>query len=174
MDEMPKRNRNKENPYFLKSDRKNDIYILSFSNDTGDIDIEITKELFDVLDELERIEANLIQQDKRHLETDLYKFLKINDEDFDSEEIFEIILYRKSKEKPKSMEDKIIENFENEILQRAIDSLPEMYRRRILLYYKHNLSVSQIAKIERCSKVAVKYSIDSALEELKKILSKKI
>ena len=133
MDEMPKRNRNKENPYFLKSDRKNDIYILSFSNDTGDIDIEITKELFDVLDELERIEANLIQQDKRHLETDLYKFLKINDEDFDSEEIFEIILYRKSKEKPKSMEDKIIENFENEILQRAIDSLPEMYRRRICL-----------------------------------------
>ena len=61
-----------------------------------------------------------------------------------------------------------MEKIENDSLNRAINSLSEMQRRRILLHFKHNLSFSQIGEIEGCSKIAVKYSIDKALEELRK------
>ena len=45
-----------------------------------------------------------------------------------------------------------------------------MHRRRILLHFKHNLSFSQIANIEGCNKIAVKFSIDYALKELREKL----
>lgn len=47
-----------------------------------------------------------------------------------------------------------------------------MHRRRILLYYDYNLSLSEIAEIEGCSNVAIKYSIDVALRQLKKFFEK--
>lgn len=165
MDKKPKRNRDKNNPYYLSSDRENDTYIVTISN--KDINVRITKEVFDLMDELEKNEAKLIQRDKRHLVFNKY-VIEQNEESLTHEEIMEVFFYKRAKDKPKSLEDKVIEEIENKKLYKALHSLSNLHRRRILLYYKHNLSFSQIAEIEGCSKVAIKYSIDKALEELRK------
>lgn len=174
MDKKPKRNRDKYNPYYLSSDKKNNLYILTILNEdtSEDIEIKINKAIFNLMDDLEKDEARLIQQDKRHLISDMY--IKENDEDnLTYEEKLEVFFYKKAKNKPKSLEDKVIEKIENEKLYIALNSLSDMHRRRILLYFKHNLSFSQIAEIENCSKMAVKYSIDNALEELRENFFKK-
>ena len=174
MDENPKRNRDKYNPYYLSSDRKNNIYIVTISSDdtAEDIKVKITKEVFDLMDELERDEARIIQQDKRHLMQNMY-VLGDDEDNYSKEEIMELLFYKKAKNKPKSLEDKFMEKIENEKLYKALNSLSDMHRRRILLHFKHNLSFSQIGEIEGCSKIAVKYSIDKALEKLRKNFFKK-
>lgn len=174
MDKNPKRNRDKCNPYYLSSDKKNNTYIVTISSEdiTEDIKVEITKEVFDLMDELEKDEAKLIQRDKRHLNSNIY-LIEHDDESFTQEEIMEVFFYKRAKDKPKSLEDKVIEKIENEKLYKALNLLSDMHRRRILLYFKHNLSFSQIAEIEGCSKMAVKYSIDNALKELQKNFFKK-
>ena len=50
--------------------------------------------------------------------------------------------------------------------------LSKMHKRRILLYYYDNLSLSDIAEIEGCSKVAIKYSIDNAIKQLREFFEK--
>jgi len=40
--------------------------------------------------------------------------------------------------------------------------LPEIQRKRFILYYELEFTYEQIAEIEECSKTAVKYSIDKA------------
>lgn len=180
MDKSPKRNRDKYNPYYLSSDKKNNIYIVRISNEytTEDIEVNITKEVFDGINDLEKNEAKLIQRDKRYLIpniylTDNHKDVFSQEDNFSQEDKLEIIFYKNSKNKQKSLEEKIIEKVENEKLYKGLNSLSNIHRRRILLYFKHNLSYSQIAEIEGCSKMAIKYSIDKALEELRKFFLKK-
>lgn len=157
MDQRPKRNRDKDNPYFLHSDEKNDIYIVQFSNGDSQYNIEISKDLFYEFDNIERYEARKIQYDKRYLEQSYQT---------------DISLYNKAINKPLSVEDKTIKDIDYKKLNRAIGTLSKMHRRRILLYYDYNLSLSEIAEIEGCSKVAIKYSIDVALKQLREYFEK--
>ena len=55
-------------------------------------------------------------------------------------------------------------------IHRAIVTLTEVQRRRLTLYYFDNLTYQEIADLDGCSKVAVKYTIDKALAALKKII----
>ena len=60
------------------------------------------------------------------------------------------------------VENKII----SEILKEAIDMLPEIQKRRIIKYFFMDKTYEQIASEEKCTKIAVKYSIDRALEKI--------
>ncbi|MFR5771833.1 MAG: RNA polymerase sigma factor [Lachnospirales bacterium] len=51
-----------------------------------------------------------------------------------------------------------------------MSKLPETQRRRLLLYFFGELSYEQIAKLEGCTKMAVKGSVDIALKKLKNFL----
>ena len=53
-------------------------------------------------------------------------------------------------------------------LHRAISELPEIQKRRLILYYFQGLTYEQIAGMEGCTKRAVKFSVDIAVEKLKK------
>ena len=53
-------------------------------------------------------------------------------------------------------------------LHRAISELPEIQKRRLILYYFQGLTYEQIAEMESCTKRAVKFSVDIAVEKLKK------
>ena len=55
MDKRPKRSRDKYNPYTLHSEKAKNIYRVTFSNQNKTINIAITKEIFDELDENENI-----------------------------------------------------------------------------------------------------------------------
>ena len=52
-------------------------------------------------------------------------------------------------------------------LHAAIGLLPEVQRRRLWLYFFEELTYEEIAVMEGCTKRAVKFSIDLALQNLK-------
>lgn len=58
------------------------------------------------------------------------------------------------------------------ILYVAIESLPEIQKRRLILHYQKGLSLAQIAQKEHCSKSSVQCSIRIALNALKEKLNK--
>ena len=70
--------------------------------------------------------------------------------------------------KPITIEDEVEEKILFDDIKNAIDSLPEIQKNRIKKYYFDNKTLEQIAEEENCSKVAVKYSIDIALEKISK------
>ena len=53
-----------------------------------------------------------------------------------------------------------------EELKEIINSLPEIQKRRLKKYYFEDKTLELIAKEENCSKVAVKYTIDIALQKI--------
>ena len=74
--------------------------------------------------------------------------------------------------KEESLEETVSRSMEYEQLHKAISKLPETQRRRLLLYFFGELSYEQIAKLEGCTKMAVKGSVDIALKKLKKLFEK--
>lgn len=62
-----------------------------------------------------------------------------------------------------------IRNFEYEELHKAINKLPDVQRRRIILRYFYNLTLQQIANIENVNKMSVKNSLDVAIKKLRKM-----
>ncbi len=70
--------------------------------------------------------------------------------------------------KAEQIKDIVSEDIEYEQLHRAVSKLPEVERRRLKLYFFGELTYEQIAKLEGCTKRAVKFSVDIAIEKLKK------
>ena len=62
----------------------------------------------------------------------------------------------------KSLEDIVFDSQRNEELQLAIQNLPIIQQRRLILHYEYGLTYEQIAEMDACTKVAVKYTIDKA------------
>ena len=73
-------------------------------------------------------------------------------------------MHKRVSEQGESIEDTILRQLENETLCLAIDALPEIQRRRLTMYYFGELTYEQIAEMEGCTKRAVKFSVDIAIE----------
>ena len=78
-------------------------------------------------------------------------------------------LYDRARHKPKSVDDTVLDRLRDEQLAEAIAKLPETQKRRFTLYHEFELTYTQIAEAEGCSKVAVKYSVDRAEEKIRRI-----
>ena len=160
MDIRPKRRRKKDNPYNIEKDSKQNKYLVTFKDSRNQkIIIQISSELFYLFNEFELDHLSELNEYDNHIE---------------HSELVENNLYKRAIHKDESIEDIIIRKFENIELYNAIIQLPEIQQRRIFMYYFSNLTLEQIAKIEKCSKVAIKYSIDIAIKNLKIILKNKI
>ena len=61
----------------------------------------------------------------------------------------------------------MIEEERNELLSKAVDQLPEIQRRRFLLYYEYDFNFYQIAGMEHCTASAVQKSVSVAREKVK-------
>ncbi len=152
----PKRRKDKYNPYTICE--KNDKYYLSFSDGQGvRYEMEIQKELFDMLNQFELDDLSVLNEWDRHIE---------------HFEQTEQSLNRRAYYKAESVEDAVLRNIEYERLHRAISELPETQRRRLTLYYFQGLTYEQIAEMEGCSHPAVIKSVSAAIEKIRKILSK--
>ena len=66
------------------------------------------------------------------------------------------------------LEDVVFQKIEEEQLHIAISKLPEVQRKRLILYYFSGCTYEEIAKQEGCSKIAIKKSIDGAIKNLRK------
>mgnify|MGYP000089953878 FL=1 len=155
MDEKrPKRRKDKYNHYTLTE--KEDKYFLSFKDGQGVLqELQITKELFEVLNRFELDDLSILNEWDRHIE---------------HFEQTEQALNRRASFKAESVEETVLRNMEYERLHRAISELPETQRRRLTLYYFQGLTYEQIAEMEGCTIMPVKRSIDSALKKIKLFL----
>lgn len=150
-DKRPKRRKDKYNPYTLTI--KEDKHFLSFRDGQGVLrELQITKELFEVLNRFELDDLSILNEWDRHIE---------------HFEQTEQSLNRRAFFKAESVEETVLRNLQYEQLHRAIFELPETQRRRLILYYFRGLTYEQIAKMEGCTIMPVKRSIDSAIKKLK-------
>ena len=87
-------------------------------------------------------------------------------------ELYEETLNKRILDKPISLEEEVEKNILNEKLREVISTLPEIQKKRLIKYYFENKTFEQIAKEENCTKRAVKFSIDIALEKISKEIKK--
>ena len=155
MDEKrPKPRKDKYNPYTLTE--KEDKHFLSFQDGQGVFrELQITKELFEVLNRFELDDLSILNEWDRH---------------YEHSELTEISLYNRAVTPPESVEEAVFRNLGYEALHRAIKQLPEVQRRRLMLHYFVGLTYAQIAEKEECTFQAVGKSISAAEKRLKKIL----
>lgn len=156
MDEKrPKRRKDKYNPYTLTITE--DKHFLSFRDGQGVLqELQITKELFEVLNRFELDDLSILNEWDRHIE---------------HFEQTEQSLNRRAFFKAESVEKTVLRNLQYEQLHDAILELPETQRRRLILYYFQGLTYEQIAEMEGCTHPAIIKSVSSALEKIKKIFS---
>lgn len=97
----------------------------------------------------------------------------IFDRYIEHKELSEAMLYQKSRKKnTESIIDHLYKESVVKALYKAIASLPEIQKRRLILHYQKGLSLAQIAQKEHCSKSSVQCSIRIALNALKEKLNK--
>lgn len=153
MDEKhPNRKKDKHNPYTLMIVEGR--YYLSFKDGRGVMqNIEIDKVLYELFNRFELEDISYLNRVSRHIEHSELTEASLNDRAF---------------YKTESLEETVSRSIEYELLHKAISKLPETQRRRLLLYFFGEMTYEQIAELEGCTKRAVKFSIDLAIEKLRK------
>lgn len=148
------RNKDKYNPYTLEVDEVNEIYTVIFK-DSNNIEqrVIINKEVYDAFDKFELEDISQIHKIRKHIEHN---------------EVYEETLFHRSIMSPISVEEEVEQNVLYEELKEAINELPDIQRNRLKKYYFENKTLEEIAREENCSKVAIKYSLDSAIKNISK------
>lgn len=114
---------------------------------------EISKELFELLDSFELVDLSFLNEWDRHLEQSAQTEASIEAKTICHQE---------------TVEETVFRHIESEMLHKAIATLPEVQRRRLILYYFGNMTYQEIAKLEGCKHPAVMKSVKAAIENLKK------
>lgn len=158
-DPRPKRRKDRDNPYEIFTTGAGTAFVryyIRFQDGTGaEHCLEIDKELFDLMDRFEL-------DDLRHLNE--------VDNHYEHSELTETTLNERAFFAQPSMESIVSFRLECEELHRAIDHLPIVQRRRLILCYFSELTHEQVAELEGCSRQAIEKSLQSALKKLKKIM----
>ena len=87
-------------------------------------------------------------------------------------EIYDETLNRRALRLPKAVDELIIEEEQTELLRKVIAALPEIQRRRFLLYYEYEYNYYEIAAMEHCTASSVGQSINRAKEKIKAQMKK--
>ena len=150
----PNRKKDKLNPYTLSIE--NNTYYISFTDGQGAFHKqEINQDLYSAFDRFELDDISQINEASRHL----------SEMGMSEESLCHLIA-----DPSESMEDRVYRRIMYQKLHKAIDQLPDIQRRRVILYYFEGHTYEQIAQMEGCSKRAVKFSVDIALKKLKDYL----
>lgn len=151
IDPRPRRRRDKDNPYRLFTvgiDTVSPHFYVEFTDPQGiKICRSVGRSVWELLDRFELDDKKYMNEVERHHDENHDAFFLLSGNDDVAE-----IVWRK---------------IVNEMLYRAIDELPEKQRRRIIMYYFYGLTYEQIAEVEGCTKMAVKFSISKALCKIK-------
>ena len=152
MKKIPIRNKSKDNPYTLKFNDVKNTYVVEFKDNKNILhNIEISDKVYEAFNQFELDDVSQIHKYQRHIE---------------HSEIYEETLNSRAIRKELSVYEIVENKIIAEILKEAIDMLPEIQKRRIIKYFFMDKTYEQIASEEKCTKIAVKYSIDRALEKI--------
>lgn len=156
IDPAPKRRKANDNPYEIftvgiKTDHPH--FFVRFTDGAGEHRcLEITEELYQALNEFELRDLSFLNEVDNH---------------YEQSELTEASLHERAVSNQKSVEETVLQHLQSERLHSAIAQLPELQRRRLVLYYFGNYTYEQIGEMEGCTKRAVKFSIDIAIRTLK-------
>ena len=114
----PKRRKDKYNPYSI-CERNGSCYIEFLDGEHKKQAFEISRELYEAFDEFELRDISYLHQWDKYIE---------------HSEIWEHALNGRAIQKPESVEDVVLEKLLVERLHRAIQKLPEIQKRRLILF----------------------------------------
>ena len=143
------------NPYALRTETVACItrYFVSFRDEQAILrEIEVSRPVYLEFHCFIKHERNLRRWDERHSE---------------QSEMTDETLYSRASCLPKSVEETVLENQRDELLHQIISELPEIQQRRFILHYEFGLTYKQIAEMEGCTKMAVKFSIDISTNKIR-------
>lgn len=147
----PNRKKDKLNPYALSIESGE--YYISFSDSQGTHQkVNIDAELYSLFDSFELEDISQLNVISRH---------------YEHSELSDASLNQRVLVQPESLEELYDRKLEYASLHKALSALPEIQRRRIMMYYFQGYSYERIAQIEGCTKRAIKFSVDIALKKLK-------
>ena len=156
MSDRPKRRKSNDNPYTLQI--INNTYVVIFKDNTyKDHIVEVSEDVFNAMNSFELDDIKELNEFDRHIE---HSFL------------LDEKLYTRAKNKPLDLEDEIIRKSSFEDLKKAIDTLPEIQKRRIKKYYFEEKNEYEIAKEENTTQQAINKNLHQAIKKLKEILKK--
>ena len=149
----PKRRKDKYNPYTIGTTEDGRHWLTVSDGQGNRHHFEISAAVFALFDSFELDDLSYLNEVDRH---------------YEQSELTEASLYDRAVYRPATVEESALQSMEYAQLHRAISGLPEIQKRRLILYYFQGLTFEQIAGMEGCTKRAVKFSVDIAVEKLKK------
>ncbi len=152
MNNRPKRRKSSDNPYTLQIINNTYVVIFKDSSNKNQI-IEVSKDVFNEMNQFELDDLKELNEFDRHTE---------------HSELLDNTIYKRAVIKNDEPMDIIERQIITEDLKSEIAKLPEIQKRRIIKYFFYSKTYEEIAKEEKCSKVAIKYSIDNAIEKISK------
>lgn len=148
----PKRRRSKDNPYILQYDECTNIYTVSFKNSNNIIvTTDVDKSIYEAFDKFELEDLSQMNKYDNHIE---------------HFEVYEENLYKRSVFKPMSIESIVEKKIMLEKVKKHMNELPQIQKRRLKKYYFENKTFEIIAKEEKCTKRAIKFSVDIAITKI--------
>ena len=152
----PKRRKSKDNPYIIKHVENSNTYIVIFNSNNIENKIQISKEIYEALNQFELDDLKQLNEKDTH-----YERLEQSEE----------FLFKRSFNKNKSVEDIVEEKIMNDKLKTAINMLSNIQKSRIKKYYFDSKTLDEIALEEHTSHQAISKSIASGIEQIKKNLN---
>ena len=145
--------------YTLRTEMRSDsktAYFISFTDGQGEFyDLEVSEAFYIEFRQMERKNRNLQQSDWRHQE---------------ASDLWDETLYKRAFRVPKSVEELIFDAEQRELLRKAISALPEIQRRRFLLYHEYDFNYRQIGEMEHCRPQSIMHSVTRAREKIKAVI----
>ena len=152
----PNRKKDKSNPYTLSIETN--TYYISFTDGQGVFHKqEISMELYAVFNSFELDDISQMNEASHHL----------TEADAGEEPLGHRIA-----DSSEPVEDHVYRRIMFQELHKAIAQLPEIQRRRLLLYYFGGYTYEQIAQMEGCKHPAIMKSVAAAEKNIKKYFSK--
>lgn len=147
----PNRKKDKLNPYVLSIE--DEAHYVSFYDGQRVYHKEkISQELYDLFDRFELEDISQLNIISRYLE---------------HSDLTDEMVNQRALGLPEPVEDTVYRKILHTRLHTAISKLPAVQRRRIVLYYFGGYTYEQIAQMDGCTKMAVKFSIDIAIKNLR-------
>lgn len=158
MGTFPKRRKSKYNPYTLGFDETKKVYTITFKDANNIIQVvEISELLYKEFNKFELEDLSEMNEYDNHIE---------------HSELYENTLYERSFNKAKPVEEIVEYKITTDQLNKIIEELPMIQKSRLLRYFIEHKTYEEIAKEDGCTKRAIKFSIDIAIEKISKKFKK--
>lgn len=144
--------------YILEYVEKDDKYYISFIDSAKkNCKMEITKDVFNAYINSRKAYTKINNETSRHIEH------------FD---LSDTEIYNRSFNKEKTVEEIVVENIDKEMLMKALENLTEIQFRRIELHIINEVTIRDVAKLEKVQKRQIEKSLSLGLKKIKKFFEK--